>query len=148
MTILKLAAVLSLILAPQAQALPVDPCQFYLDREQEAQCGPQGYYVEFGHRFCTLYSRSSRLLSARGQRWMEQTRECLIRKMQQEEPRLACSQVPMVAQDHHASCYAETGYCNLSLRDRAVLMGLTAQNLRDAGQLAGLFVFNLGCALR
>ncbi len=128
-------------------APPTDSCHFYLERESVSQCGKQGYYLDFGYKLCSAYTRQALpALSPAGRDWFDQTRECLIREMRRVPSNLSCKKVPSVALQHHVSCYEETRYCNLSLYDRLVMGRAIASQSRDRGEFLGFLLFNARCA--
>lgn len=96
-------------------------CEFYTckDEARAQPCGDDGYYVDYGFRYCNRFSEYVRpRLSARGQVWVEGTRECLQSALDDVRyDELDCEQVRREAYDSHPPCYAQWGFCELPLRD-------------------------------
>lgn len=138
----------ALLVAPLLHASPNrDVCAFYLEREKHSGCGPSGYYLRFGHKFCSLFAQHEAQLSPNGRAWMHRTRECLIQELAAVGGEISCHAVPAVAAEHHLYCYEVTRHCDLSIRDRAVMMRLTSSHLREAAEFLGLTVINARCVL-
>ncbi|KIK63333.1 hypothetical protein GYMLUDRAFT_41047 [Collybiopsis luxurians FD-317 M1] len=118
---------------------PPDPphsCVFYAAcLEPHFHCGPDGYPLGFGEKFCTKFSlpgNVGRLLD-KGQEWMWDTMACLQRALvpELEEPvppgssssqSEACKTLETKAFSTHAPCYLSSGLCSLSPKDWAVIV--------------------------
>lgn len=99
-----------------------DSCAFYADcLEARYHCGPNGYPVGFGAKFCQKFSDDRAELSARGQAWMLDTMQCLQRALVPEatgtKPGVTCDSIKKKAFGTHAGCYVGSGLCKLSPSD-------------------------------
>ncbi len=121
----------------------MDSCDFYLCIEKQNPCGARGYALHFGYRKCQRYLEAQSNTSQGLKKWFPEVRFCL----QEEYQRIAtetppsqsyCRTVRQEAIASHLDCYVETGFCELSPKDKwrnLQLVGLTGflpSNLRTA----------------
>ncbi|KAF7329246.1 hypothetical protein MKEN_00185300 [Mycena kentingensis (nom. inval.)] len=71
------AGLLQVRQSPVCTAPPLDDCSFYACLEPKFNCGPEGYPIGFGQKFCNKFSAARNELSAEGQQWMIKTMNCL-----------------------------------------------------------------------
>ncbi|KAK0188356.1 hypothetical protein F5146DRAFT_1139871 [Armillaria mellea] len=102
-------------------AAPIrDNCSFYAScLETKYHCGPTGYPVGYGEKFCMKFSNDRALLSAKGQAWMVDTMHCLQEALVPDALGSAetCSQLEDKAFGTHAKCYIDNGLCFLPVVD-------------------------------
>ncbi|KAK0501844.1 hypothetical protein EDD18DRAFT_1144667 [Armillaria luteobubalina] len=102
-------------------AAPIrDNCSFYSScLETRYHCGPTGYPIGYGEKFCTKFSDDRALLSAKGQTWMVDTMHCLQESLVPDALGSAetCSQLEDKAFGTHAKCYIDNGLCFLPVVD-------------------------------
>ena len=105
--------------APEDCSHLVGDCEFYLCRERRHPCGATGYYRGYGYKYCDRFTRLLRpRLSPAGQRWVDQTRRCLMEHVDRHIPVDApCDQVKRSAFDSHPGCYVVGGICFLDPSD-------------------------------
>ncbi|KAE9400137.1 hypothetical protein BT96DRAFT_658648 [Gymnopus androsaceus JB14] len=114
-------------------APPPHTCTFYAAcLEPHFHCGPKGYPLGFGEKFCTKFSLPSNMgrLSEKGQTWMWNTMSCLQRALVPEldtsihviESKEACKSLEEKAFSTHAPCYLTSGLCSLSPEDWIVIV--------------------------
>jgi hypothetical protein len=110
-------------------------CDYYRCRDAQStgQCGDEGYYLGFGHRYCLRYRQVTEpRLSAQGQRWSAQTRQCLMEILEADiEDTPDCAALREAGYDSHLDCYADSGFCDLSLSDRQLLFSTVDREDRD-----------------
>jgi Stanniocalcin family. len=98
-----------------------DSCSFYADcLESQYHCGPAGYPIGYGQKFCQKFSDRRSELSPSGQTWMLDTMHCLQTALIPEatgEMNKTCDEVRKKAFGTHAECYVDTGVCMLPLED-------------------------------
>ena len=94
-------------------------CSYYKCLEEEAQCGPTGYLIDFVGKYCTRFMQVTYpRLSVFGQVWMDGVRECLIYNMDTGyEAGESCESIEKRGIDDHITCYVNTGICSLPLGD-------------------------------
>ncbi|MDE2154828.1 MAG: DUF4157 domain-containing protein [Xanthomonadaceae bacterium] len=108
-------SVRSAVRAPEDCSHLVGDCEFYLCRERRHPCGAAGYYRGYGYKYCDRFTRLLRpRLSRAGQRWVDQTRLCLMEYVDRHIPLDApCDRVKRSAFDSHPRCYVVGGICFL-----------------------------------
>ncbi|KAF4610711.1 hypothetical protein D9613_007295 [Agrocybe pediades] len=102
---------------------PRGQCDFYRDcLEARYNCGPDGYPLGYGEKYCNKFSQSQDRLSAKGQKWMLDTMECLQRTLVPdatgaEGASADCKALEDQAFDSHSVCYLQNGLCSLEPQD-------------------------------
>ena len=101
---------------------PRDNCAFYADcLESRYHCGPDGYPIGYGQKFCEKYSDSREELSAQGQKWMLDVMQCLQRTLVLEATGsvagVTCDSIEKKAFASHARCYVDNGLYGLPWTD-------------------------------
>jgi hypothetical protein len=99
-------------------------CQFYACREAAGQCGASGYYLGYAEKYCERFLATLRpRMSPAGQQFLDRGRDCLMRFVDEQlAPDDACDDVKQRAFASHVACYHDNGFCELPLRDRALLI--------------------------
>jgi hypothetical protein len=95
----------------------VDSCGFYLCKEQTHNCGPKGYPIGFGFKFCQIYLHSEKNYSPAAHAWLRRVRVCLMEefaKTDAENPGRTCGEIKSEGFGSHVGCYVKTGFCELS----------------------------------
>ena len=94
-------------------------CEYYACREKQNQCGEEGYLLGYVGKYCKRFSSVTQpKLSPAGQAWMDNVRECLVEVIDSStDSNTSCSEIETIGVASHASCYAEAGFCSLSLTD-------------------------------
>jgi len=107
---------------------PPDSCSFYFDcLESRYHCGPSGYPIGYGQKYCEKFVSSRNELSARGQVWMLATMHCLQMALVPEATAnqgTTCSQLEDRAFGTHARCYLESGVCDLPPSDWEAILDI------------------------
>ncbi|MFS4460862.1 hypothetical protein [Bdellovibrio sp. HCB2-146] len=109
-------------------------CDYYICAEEHNPCGKQGYWIGWGHRYCQKYLDSEKSFSLEAQQWLRENRQCLQSRAEEISQGTQCSGIRKAAMESHVGCYVETGFCELSFKDKAaILWGLrTALNAPEA----------------
>lgn len=100
----------------------IDSCDFYLCKETEEPCGIKGYWLAYGYKFCRMFLNETQEFSEPSKKWMSKVRYCLQNEIKQGTDVLSCQENRRFAMDSHVGCYVETGFCQLSLKDRASII--------------------------
>ncbi|EGD86927.1 hypothetical protein H112_05442 [Trichophyton rubrum D6] len=104
-------------------------CSFYSAcLEKGIPCGPDGYALAYGDRYCNRFSAASPQLSASGQEWVTKTMLCLQQKLVpvalgKDEQVSTCPAVREFAFSTHPECYIQGGVCLLAPTDWLVIVG-------------------------
>lgn len=128
-------------------------CLYYSETaEQLLQCGPRGYPLGFGQKYCQRFSKlGPDTLTPRGLRWRDAARSCLIEAFGGfiDEPAQppGCQEVKRMAFDSHPPCYTEVqpSFCLLPPSDVLAIIRVvepvdalsplaTRQNIRIASR--------------
>ncbi|TFK50704.1 hypothetical protein OE88DRAFT_287234 [Heliocybe sulcata] len=107
---------------------PYDSCAFYLEcLESRFHCGPDGYPLGYGLKFCTKFSQERSKLTPAGQTWMLNTMHCLQTALVPEatgEVQMTCQELLDTAFDTHAGCYIGSGLCTLNPKDWVAIVDI------------------------
>ncbi|KAF8894225.1 hypothetical protein CPB84DRAFT_1710821 [Gymnopilus junonius] len=111
---------------------PRGHCEFYRDcLEAKFHCGPDGYPIGYGEKYCEKFQTDQSELSSAGQEWMLNTMQCLQRALVPEEDSSTststsggqqtdkCDDIKQTAFASHAACYIDNGLCTLGVGDWA-----------------------------
>ncbi|KIK03692.1 hypothetical protein K443DRAFT_676526 [Laccaria amethystina LaAM-08-1] len=100
---------------------PRDQCTFYADcLEAKYHCGPFGYPMGYGTKFCNKFSFSRDKFTKAGQKWMLDTMQCLQNALVSEATgavNMTCQKLEEKAFASHPRCYLSSGLCELPMLD-------------------------------
>jgi len=96
----------------------LDDCEYYTCINKEKMCGKRSYFVGFGRKYCNKFSKIEHKFSNAGQSWIEETKKCLIRNIDNIDESSSCKEYKREAVSQHVPCYIESGYCQLSKKDK------------------------------
>lgn len=132
----------TLIVATMAHASNLVPsgdnCNFYLKLELKKLCQQEGadYLVSYGYKYCTHFLVAKRTWNDALERWVSQTALCLQQKIKDyedlhlEDEDFSCHEMEEIAFNAHASCYRESGFCNLRpFEQLRIVRGLISMDL-------------------
>jgi len=111
---------------------PLGQCSFYEDcLETQYHCGPNGYPIGYGLKYCEKFKLAHSTLSTQGQSWMMNTMKCLQYALVIEGTGgvgavKTCNQLKNKAFDSHARCYLENGLCNLPPSDWKAIVDIVS----------------------
>lgn len=102
-------------------------CNFYSDcLEKEVHCGPSGYPLGYGLKYCNAFTAARPRMSGAGQAWVTATMLCLQNKLVPyatgAEKAASCSALKSAAFATHPSCYVSSGVCKLPPTDWAIII--------------------------
>ncbi|TNF00345.1 MAG: hypothetical protein EP326_06595 [Deltaproteobacteria bacterium] len=100
----------------------LDDCEYYSCIEVQKQCGEDGYPIGFGRKYCMRFEERRANLSPEGQEWMKRVRSCLIAGMEESSDELTCREFKSSAVKLHVPCYVDSGYCQLSKKDKKAVI--------------------------
>jgi hypothetical protein len=93
-------------------------CDFYTCLESNYSCGPSGYPIGYGYKFCSKFGESYYSFSPKGQVWVNNVRQCLQESLIDDMScNSSCSKIQSDAFGSHAGCYVRTGVCELPPSD-------------------------------
>ncbi|KAJ6643668.1 hypothetical protein Bhyg_08632 [Pseudolycoriella hygida] len=110
-------------------------CSFYSDcLEAAVPCGPNGYALGYGLKFCQKFKARSLLFSPRGRQWILSTTKCLqnaLVPIASGEVVKTCSEIQDYAYDSHPDCYTQPGHsvCDLPITDWALILTIILDQL-------------------
>lgn len=129
------SAAFGLVLASDCSQYAND-CEYYSCVSNSKHCSDESYPENFGKRYCLRYEERKENFSEEGKTWIQEVRKCLIQDMSTFENDLSCSQLRKRAFKGHVPCYVESGYCNLSLRDKIQVTRTIWPSIRNVYILA------------
>ena len=119
-------------------------CEYYSCIEGQKRCGKRGYPLGFGKKYCSRFGNLSEQLSEEGQLWMETVRNCLIEKLETVSLEATCREFKREAISQHVPCYVNSGYCELSKKDKKIVLKTIRKSLwRPTLFVAGIRVIHL-----
>ncbi|EAU36734.1 predicted protein [Aspergillus terreus NIH2624] len=96
-------------------------CSFYKDcLEPQYRCGPSGYPIREGYKYCSKSLAVRDRMSPEGQNWVTDTMLCLQRQMVPyalERRQIGCEELGHDALVTHPKCYVDNGWCVLPISD-------------------------------
>jgi len=100
-------------------------CSYYNCLEEKAQCGGEGYLMNFVGKYCNRFTQVTRpRLSEFGKVWLDGVRECLIYNMEYEYYYgESCESIEDRGIKDHINCYVDTGICSLPTSDWLKILG-------------------------
>ena len=89
-------------------------CDFYEKCiESKSFCGPTGYAMGYGTRYCKKFSKFIHMFPPHGQEWIRKTLICLKKALVPFQEEKNCKTIFDAAFDSHPQCYYEAGFCEL-----------------------------------
>jgi len=91
-------------------------CDWYKEcLEERMQCGPEGYPIRYGNKYCNRFVDNLNEFSPKGQEWVKGTLSCLKISLKDylNKDRYWCSNLERDAFKSHPECYAKNGFCSL-----------------------------------
>ena len=103
---------------PEASAALEENCDFYYDcLEPTFQCGPTGYPIGYGGKYCTSFMQQYKEFSTSGKAWIDGTLTCLksaLVPVVHDSADYSCDRVNTTAFNSHVKCYVSNGFCDLA----------------------------------
>ena len=104
-------------------------CSFYVDCLEDGNypCGPSGYPLNFGQKYCQSFMAAEPQLSVQGQKWISNTLLCLQTALIPEATGASnavkgCCALLIKALLSHPACFIQNGFFNLPLHDQFVIL--------------------------
>lgn len=124
-------------------------CQYYQCLEIQEKCGKDGYYLEFGAKYCRKYQADHNEYTERGREFLVHIRECLQDELDREIHRAGelpkCSKVKNFAVETHKSCYSQYRFCDLPDSDKLRIKLTAKYELLDFQLLKFAFWLEKSC---
>jgi hypothetical protein len=131
-----LASVSFAAVANDACKVVAQDCSFY-ERcaEPHFQCGPKGYALGYGGKYCQAFKDNVDKFSPQGQKWIYSVMTCLQEKivpLVEANTKMTCDKFRSFAYGTHPGCYTlpENSICRLP-QDWAKLLVIIRQELFD-----------------
>ncbi|ETV98092.1 hypothetical protein H310_08837, partial [Aphanomyces invadans] len=105
---------------PQCQRPVPKSCAFYSQCIEVAHpCGPRGYAIDFGEKYCVKFNEKKDWFSEDGRRWLDGTMTCLQQKLvpMLRSPNVTCEAIRTFAFNSHPACYTNDNDNNFSVCD-------------------------------
>ncbi|KAF9228276.1 hypothetical protein BS17DRAFT_773401 [Gyrodon lividus] len=106
----------------------MDQCSFYATcLESRYHCGPDGYPIGYGQKYCQKFSDERSNLDAQGQKWMIDTMHCLQFVLVPDAidaNATTCNALKDQAFASHAGCYTSNGFCTLGVHNWVAVLGI------------------------
>jgi hypothetical protein len=152
---MKYAVILTLIFLPflsfaESCKPNVNSCGFYLCKEKEQSCGPKGYLLAFGHKFCQEFLNTENDYSPEAHEWLRRVRVCLMNQLQEitSQDSLTCKDLKSEGFHSHAGCYVSTGFCELSPQDQTRIAWAEKKSFIHHEVIGDAFRVNNLCAIK
>ncbi|TPX69593.1 hypothetical protein SpCBS45565_g02314 [Spizellomyces sp. 'palustris'] len=106
-------------------------CTFYTScLEVAIPCGPDGYAIGYGNKFCSKFQENADKFTDKGEEWMYKVMSCLQESLVPKLPNnstsspkpMSCSELKSFAYSTHPNCYLSAGVCTLHPKDWIVLL--------------------------
>lgn len=97
-------------------------CDFYLCKEQKSPCGDKGYWLAYGYKYCSLFLEVEDKFPVTSMEWMQKVRVCLQKEINEFSEEISCTESYLKSMSSHVDCYTDTGFCQLSLKERASII--------------------------
>lgn len=123
----------------------VESCDFYMCSNQELNCGPQNYLVDFGYKYCRKFVNNEAHFSIQAQETLREIRYCLQEKLYFEQ-KLTCETSQSFAIQHHVDCYVEKGFCELSVLDKLQIFSYIRKTILDPAYLKTMLQIQRSCS--
>ena len=103
-------------------------CEFYTQcLEEKYSCGPHGYPVGYGYKYCSKFLKFFEEFPATGKKWVEKTLICLKDALYPlYDARSNCDVIYAVAFASHPECYFQAGFCDLFIDSANIFKTLQA----------------------
>jgi len=87
-------------------------CQFYDVLEQSKQCGPKGYLIGYGGKYCRKFGENADEFNEAGKLWIKGVRKCLMHYILRDidYKTVDCDELKRQAFESHVQCYVKPGY--------------------------------------
>ncbi|CAM4985185.1 unnamed protein product [Rotaria socialis] len=112
---------------------PIKSCNFYTNcMEKKVSCGPDGYAIGYGSKFCNKFAHNLATFTSSGVTWVYTTMNCLQKALVSPLKNCEdnCQVLRQIAFDSHPSCYnLAPGVCSLRFSDWAAIFSIVGNDL-------------------
>ena len=104
-------------------------CEFYSCFENRRNCGPNGYMIGYGGKYCHRFGQHYDSFNAAGKKWIDCARKCLTKALIQSYQANApagneCANVTSLAFHTHVDCYHDCGFCHVWNSNKLALLSV------------------------
>ncbi|EGD72369.1 hypothetical protein PTSG_00389 [Salpingoeca rosetta] len=159
---------------PTVRGCDVGACTFYNCVDEQTQCGPSGYAIGYGLKYCDKFTAAQSSFSDQGKVWVAETKQCLQQELEdyvtamQRDPgasfpfdKAQCDSMRRAAMNSHVKCYTggSVSVCSLRVSDWVrilktiheafgdAFLNTVKQSLSTAKQCAGSLFASFGSGL-
>ncbi|KAI6229959.1 Stanniocalcin family protein [Aphelenchoides fujianensis] len=121
------AVVFVLLLVIVEAARNHEVCNEYRTFEHERQCGPKGYFLAYGERYCNKFLDSVSSFDEDGRKFIRCTATCLVDSMRSyldQHSSGTCAAIEHDAYRQHVKCYLKCGFCGACKANRRALLSV------------------------
>ena len=127
--LLKISLIIFLICYTQSQNCQAmsltETCDFYPQcLETKYHCGPKGYPIGYGFKYCSKFINFFDNFPPKGQEWIKKTLVCLKQALLKDFN--SCDQLYDTAFNSHPECYFKAGFCDLFLDPKHIKQTIQA----------------------
>ena len=111
---------------------PYGQCSFYADcLKARYHCGPNGYPIGYGLKYCEKFKAAQPTFSSQGQVWLTNTRKCLQDAFIPEATGgvgavKTCNELMDKDFNIHPGCYLDNGICSLPPSDWLAIVDIVS----------------------
>lgn len=150
---MKLISLLIAAVTLAEQCLPIaKDCSFYTRcLEPTVPCGPFGYSINYGQKYCESFKKDSPNFSPKGQEWLWMVMTCLQENLlpitNGTISKPTCKGLKTFAYATHAECYTIPGHsvCDIPPGDWVRLLWIIKNELFDVETLKTAIQVNKNC---
>lgn len=126
----------------------VESCSYYLCAEQRHTCGPRGYALGFGFRFCRVFLESQESYSPQAHQWLKDVRVCLMNALENTTSEKTCGDIRRKAFHQHIDCYMSTGFCDIQNQEKLRIVWGLRQSFLQKSVIQDAYAVAKLCAAR
>ncbi|KAH7726067.1 Protein W01A8.8 [Aphelenchoides avenae] len=122
-----ISVIIAILLLPCGGQPSCWGCNAYKCIEDKKQCGPEGYLLGYGLKYCNRFFESDVYdrYDVAGKAFISCTKNCLIGKIYenlQKDPSGTCDALKEFAFKSHVDCYTGCGFCDMCKTNKAALL--------------------------
>lgn len=126
-------------------------CDYYTKCVEPAvNCGPKGYPLGYGLKYCQAFTAKKDKFTPAGQEWLFNVMECLQKDLvpvAQGSEVFTCPKLKAFAIAGHAKCYTERGHsiCSLPPKDWFKIIGIIKAVVLEPGTIKTMLQIARSC---
>ncbi|WKX88762.1 hypothetical protein Q1695_008410 [Nippostrongylus brasiliensis] len=117
--------VITILVSAASFSIASTDCKIYQQLEEKAQCGEDGYLLQYGLKNCRSFTSKevTSRFSTEGQEFLDCTNSCLTTHLQElfENGQPTCDDIYDSAMDSVAPCYIQCGFCKICKTEKMAL---------------------------